>query len=140
MFSDKIWPFFDTYVHLPNFDVASDSFATLKDILTRHRAVAAEFLEKEYDHVSLSFSSLIPCVCVWESVLVCAVTPSHRCSLTLARILTPPKPRTHTHARTCLQVFAKYKTLLSSDNYVTKRMSLKMLGEILLDRSNFNVM
>lgn len=52
MFSDKIWPFFDTYVHLPNFDVASDSFATLKDILTRHRTVAAEFLEKEYDHVS----------------------------------------------------------------------------------------
>lgn len=38
------------------------------------------------------------------------------------------------------QVFAKYKTLLSSDNYVTKRMSLKLLGEILLDRSNFNVM
>lgn len=37
-------------------------------------------------------------------------------------------------------MFAKYKTLLSSDNYVTKRMSLKLLGEILLDRSNFNVM
>jgi hypothetical protein len=37
-------------------------------------------------------------------------------------------------------VFAKYKTLLSSDNYVTKRMSLKLLGEILLDRTNFNVM
>ncbi len=51
LFSDKIWPFFDTYVHLPNFDVASDSFATLKDVLCRHRSVAAEFLEKEYDHV-----------------------------------------------------------------------------------------
>ncbi len=37
-------------------------------------------------------------------------------------------------------MFAKYKTLLSSDNYVTKRMSLKLLGEILLDRTNFNVM
>lgn len=48
----------------------------------------------------------------------------------------PPSAHKHKH----IQVFAKYKTLLSSDNYVTKRMSLKLLGEILLDRSNFNVM
>lgn len=33
-----------------------------------------------------------------------------------------------------------YGTLTSSSNYVTKRQSLKLLGEILLDRANFNVM
>lgn len=33
-----------------------------------------------------------------------------------------------------------YKGLLHSPNYVTKRQSLKLLGEILLDRTNFNVM
>lgn len=33
-----------------------------------------------------------------------------------------------------------YGTLTSSKNYVTKRQSLKLLGEILLDRANFNVM
>ncbi|EOR04058.1 Calcium-binding protein -like protein [Wallemia ichthyophaga EXF-994] len=33
-----------------------------------------------------------------------------------------------------------YNTLINSNNYVTKRQSLKLLGEILLDRSNFNVM
>ena len=33
-----------------------------------------------------------------------------------------------------------YKELLHSENYVTKRQSLKLLGEILLDRTNFNVM
>ena len=33
-----------------------------------------------------------------------------------------------------------YTTLLLSTNYVTKRQSLKLLGEILLDRANFNVM
>ena len=33
-----------------------------------------------------------------------------------------------------------YNTLINSTNYVTKRQSLKLLGEILLDRSNFNVM
>lgn len=40
----------------------------------------------------------------------------------------------------CIQFFAMYNTLLLSTNYVTKRQSLKLLGEILLDRANFNVM
>jgi len=30
--------------------------------------------------------------------------------------------------------------LLNSENYVTKRQSLKLLGEVLLDRKNFSVM
>lgn len=30
------------YVHLPNFDVASDAFVTLRDLLTRNKAVASE--------------------------------------------------------------------------------------------------
>lgn len=39
------------------------------------------------------------------------------------------------------QFFDKYtNALLKSENYVTKRQSLKLLGELLLDRSNFNVM
>ncbi|KAG8854322.1 hypothetical protein FRB96_007727 [Tulasnella sp. 330] len=36
--------------------------------------------------------------------------------------------------------FTTYTTLILSSNYVTKRQSLKLLGEILLDRANFNVM
>ncbi|KZS90199.1 Mo25-like protein [Sistotremastrum niveocremeum HHB9708] len=36
--------------------------------------------------------------------------------------------------------FMAYAQLLASSNYVTKRQSLKLLGEILLDRANFNVM
>lgn len=38
------------------------------------------------------------------------------------------------------QFFATYTTLILSTNYVTKRQSLKLLGEILLDRANFNIM
>lgn len=38
------------------------------------------------------------------------------------------------------QFFAMYGGLVQSSNYVTKRQSLKLLGEILLDRTNFNVM
>lgn len=36
--------------------------------------------------------------------------------------------------------FEEYTKLLSSPNYVTRRMSLKLLGELLLDRANFNIM
>lgn len=39
-----------------------------------------------------------------------------------------------------LQFFSYYAQLVSSSNYVTKRQSLKLLGEILLDRTNFKVM
>lgn len=33
-----------------------------------------------------------------------------------------------------------YNTLIVSNNYVTKRQSLKLLGEILLDRANYSIM
>ncbi|BGP51053.1 Hym1p [Rhodotorula kratochvilovae] len=36
--------------------------------------------------------------------------------------------------------FSHYSLLVQSSNYVTKRQSLKLLGEILLDRTNFKVM
>ena len=36
--------------------------------------------------------------------------------------------------------FVHYQKLLNSDNYVTRRQSLKLLGELLLDRYNFTVM
>lgn len=37
--------------------------------------------------------------------------------------------------------FKRYNTILiESSSYVTKRQSIKLLGEILLDRANYNVM
>lgn len=85
--SEDLWKFFDTYVHLPNFDLASDAFASFKDILSKHKALTVEFFERQFD-----------------------------------------------------QVFDKYNKLLESENYVTRRQSLKLLGEILLDRPHFNTM
>ncbi|EGG23181.1 Mo25-like family protein [Cavenderia fasciculata] len=84
--SQNFWEFFN-YVEVSNFDVASDTFATFKELLTKHKGLSAEFLEKNYD-----------------------------------------------------LVFEKYTTLLNSSNYVTRRQSIKLLGELLLDRSNFNIM
>ena len=70
-----------------HFDVASDAFATCRDLLTRHRTVVAEFLHAHYE-----------------------------------------------------RFFRLYSQLVVSENYVTRRQSLKLLSELLLDRSNFVVM
>uniref|UniRef100_UPI00358F6769 calcium-binding protein 39-like isoform X2 n=2 Tax=Myxine glutinosa TaxID=7769 RepID=UPI00358F6769 len=75
------------YVQMSTFDIASDAFATFKDLLTRHKSLCAGFLEQNYE-----------------------------------------------------QVFGEYEKLLNSENYVTKRQSLKLLGELMLDRHNFKVM
>ncbi|CAG8756267.1 1289_t:CDS:10 [Gigaspora margarita] len=86
LYSPQFYNFFE-YVELNTFDIASDAFATFKELLTRHKTLVAEFLDTNYD-----------------------------------------------------TFFDSYTKLLNSNNYVTKRQSLKLLGEILLDRCNFNVM
>ena len=55
--SDQLWLFFDTFVHLPNFDVASDAFNTLRDILAspRTKHISAEFLAERYDEIFLKY-------------------------------------------------------------------------------------
>ncbi|PAA56259.1 hypothetical protein BOX15_Mlig013942g2, partial [Macrostomum lignano] len=84
--SSGFYRLFD-HVHGTAFDVSSDAFTTLKDLLTRHKAVVARFLEQNY-----------------------------------------------------VEFFDNYKRLIESENYVTKRQALKLLGEILLDRYNYSVM
>lgn len=78
---------FPRYIEDTKFGVSCDAFANFKEILTRHKPMVAEYLEKNYD-----------------------------------------------------PFFEMYDKLIGSANYVTKRQSLKLLGEILLDRANFNVM
>jgi len=86
LYAPGLFKFFD-YVEIEEFGISSDAFATLKDLLTKHKTICAEFLEKNYD-----------------------------------------------------TFFQHYTKLLHSPNYVTRRQSLKLLGELLLDRANFNVM
>ncbi len=69
------------FVQCAQFDVASDAFLTLKEVLTKHKVVVATYLEQNY-----------------------------------------------------AEFFEQYGKLLHSENYVTKRQSLKLLGELLLDR------
>ena len=62
------------------------SFYLLQELLTKHKMLAADFLEVNFD-----------------------------------------------------KFFGHYQKLLHSDNYVTRRQSLKLLGELLLDRHNYSV-
>ncbi|KAI5060098.1 hypothetical protein GOP47_0024518 [Adiantum capillus-veneris] len=75
------------YVELPNFDIASDSFATFKELLTKHETVVSEYLSVHY-----------------------------------------------------AKFFGRYEHLLSSVNYVTRRQSLKLLADILLEKQHSNIM
>jgi len=84
--SPEFYQFFH-FVEVSTFDIASDAFSTFKELITKHKMLSAEFLEREYD-----------------------------------------------------RFFGAYLQLLNSENYVTRRQSLKLLGEILLDRHNYNVM
>eukprot|EP00951_Prasinocladus_malaysianus_P026219 scaffold232092_cov51-Prasinocladus_malaysianus.AAC.1 len=38
-----------SFVELENFEVASDAFQSLKDLLTRHKKVVSEYLQENYD-------------------------------------------------------------------------------------------
>lgn len=87
MLESASFELFFKYVELPSFDIASDAFTTLKELLTRHDAVIYEFLHTHYRHF-----------------------------------------------------FELYDRLLSSSNYVTRRQSLKLLGQFLLERSNAPIM
>jgi calcium binding protein 39 len=75
------------YIESTTFGISTDAYTSLKETLTRHKSMVAEYLDKNYD-----------------------------------------------------RFFNSFATLIKSPNYVTKRQSLKLLGEILLDRANFNVM
>ena len=81
------FPDFFKYVQLAQFDIAADAFSTLKDLLTRHKAVASQHLLTNYE-----------------------------------------------------AFFSQYNKLLVSDNLVTKLSSLKLLNELLHDRTNLQVM
>ncbi|GAB4843500.1 hypothetical protein Ancab_013461, partial [Ancistrocladus abbreviatus] len=78
---------FFKYVELSNFDVASDAFATFKDLLTKHEKEVSEYLTAQYD-----------------------------------------------------QFFDMYEKLLISANYVTRRQSLKLLADFLLEPPNSQIM
>lgn len=58
LYSPEFYLLFD-YVKLPTFDIASDAFATLKDLLTKHSSLFASFFAEKYDEFSEKFNELL---------------------------------------------------------------------------------
>ena len=75
------------YMQSTSFEIASDAAASFREILTRHKALVSEYLEKNFE-----------------------------------------------------AFFGAYNQMLEKGNYVTRRQSLKLLSELLLDRANLSSM
>ncbi|KAL7662874.1 Uncharacterized protein ABC855_g4372 [[Candida] zeylanoides] len=78
----SFWNYF-RYCQIEVFEIATDAFATLHDLLTLHKRIVSEFLAQNYDRFTLSINNL-----------------------------------------------------LRSPNYVTKRQSVRLLSELVLQRQN----
>lgn len=117
--SGQVWPFFDTYVHLRNFEVASDAFATLKYV-HQHRSI-----DRPTDQPILTYRP-----------------PTYRSTYLSNRELLLQHKKTIPNFldREYEKFFDSYRRMLRSDNYVTKRQSLRLLEDILVDRHNFQIM
>lgn len=82
IYNPLFWKFFD-YVQIPVFEIATDAFTTLHDVLTLHKKIASEFLGAYYSEFTKRINQLV-----------------------------------------------------QSNNYVTKRQSVKLLSELVLERRN----
>jgi len=58
--SDKLFSLF-TLVDSPRFDTASESFATLRELVIRHKVLANDFLQKNYDNFFYMFNKKLIC-------------------------------------------------------------------------------
>lgn len=135
---------------------SADVFATFKDLLTRNKPLIAQFLADNYAEVCSS--GRLWSVGLWHHggaapqpalLLRRAAALGRGAVLHCAQRTHPPTPTASTnhhrssptpHPPPPAQFFKLYTELLKSDNYVTRRQSLKLLGELLLDRSNVKIM
>jgi calcium binding protein 39 len=87
--SDLVWRFIDVHVHKPSFEISSDAFMTLRELLLTapDGNLPSKFLETHFE-----------------------------------------------------DFFLKFEVMLLSENYVTRKRSLKLLGELLLKKANNVVM
>lgn len=111
--SDEFFNFF-RYVEVSTFDIASDAFSTFK--------VNAESDNRKFENDSSSSTNGAQWLYNLQELLT-------RHKMLCAEFLEANYE----------QVFTHYQQLLNSENYVTRRQSLKLLGELLLDRHNFTV-
>ena len=58
LLSENLKDFFK-YVQLPQFDIAADAFSTFKDLLSRHKTIASQHLNNNFDAFFQKYNLLI---------------------------------------------------------------------------------
>lgn len=116
LYSEDFYNFFK-FVEVSTFDIASDAFSTFK---ARFKLIDL------YNYIRIWLCAEIRNNCHCYSITQELLT-KHK--ILCAEFLEANYDK----------VFAHYQGLLNSENYVTRRQSLKLLGELLLDRHNFTV-
>ena len=105
----------------------------IKDLLTRHKMLAADFLESNYDEVNAFYLQQKNAIFLNEKIMkefVELFMFKTEC-IRGKKLVTGNK---WIAIINIFQVFVLYEKLLHSDNYVTRRQSLKLLGELLLGK------
>jgi len=119
-----IFPFLDTLVNQPNFEVASDALETLRQIM--HPAFISVVIP--YSATATTFSN---------NIIGNDINPTELESI-MEKIATTFLETNYKP----LFIIRFNPKLLSSDhaNYITRRICLQLLSTILLTRSNYNIM
>lgn len=97
-------------------------------MLTKHKVLCAKFLESHFDEVSATRMR--------RHQFAGSMQMKHTSTVAHSPSVRLPPSLVSSSSQFC----AQYNVLLQSRNYVTKRQSLKLLGELLLNRSNFTIM
>ena len=121
-----------TILHLSLF-VFFMTLPLIEDLLTRHKMLAADFLESNYDEVNAFYLQQTNAIFLNEKIMkefVELFMFKTEC-IRGKKLVTGNK---WIAIINIFQVFVLYEKLLHSDNYVTRRQSLKLLGELLLGK------
>lgn len=156
IYSDDFYNFF-RYVEVSTFDIASDAFSTFK---VRHglqqEACRITYVWEIFKYYFFSFTIylikyiseillfFVQYLLHYKYVILffcfLAMIQSNNLRLFIQELLTRHKILSAEFLEIHYdKVFSHYQRLLNSENYVTRRQSLKLLGELLLDRHNFTV-
>ena len=115
-----VYPFLDSYVHNPNFDVSSDALETVRVMLTGATC----------SNIAISAS-------VSGAGGIGGDASEEEYKRTMEGIASDFLNRKYTEV---IDERINKKCLSSNANYMTRRMSLQLLSSILLNRANYNVM
>jgi len=119
----------------------------LTDLLIKGAALSSTYLQcgkmlRECIHYQQFLPVIFESNTVWDlfSIALSEDFDLSSSGFATMKLLFTTKEATEFFVKNQAQFFKKYRELIQTDNYVAKRESLHLLGDILLDKANYNVM